>query len=170
MSATIQELAVLACGGDAAAYGELVERTWERLVRAARSVVGDGDAEDAVQDALIGGWRRLSSLRDPGAVEAWLLRITLRRCLARARRRRLQPLDEAPEPAVWTDPAAGVDVERLLASLAPRQRAVMYLTVIEGLSDGEIGALLGLRAGSVRAHRRRARARLRRLLGEADDG
>ena len=59
---------------------------------------------------------------------------------------------------------------RLLAALAPRQRAVMHLTVIEGMSDGEIGRSLGITPGSVRAHRRRARQRLHGLFDETQGG
>ena len=39
---------------------------------------------------------------------------------------------------------ARIDVGRLLAKLAPRQRAVLHLTVVEGLTDHEIGEVLGI--------------------------
>jgi len=68
-----------------------------------------------------------------------------------------EPTDPAPE-------AARVDVERTLGVLAPRQRAVMHLTVVEGMSDSEIGPVMGIDAASVRSHRRRARERLRQVL------
>jgi DNA-directed RNA polymerase specialized sigma24 family protein len=40
----------------------------------------------------------------------------------------------------------------------------MHLTVVEGMSDSEIGEAMGIDAASVRSHRRRAREALRRLL------
>lgn len=160
-----------AAAGDHAAFGTLVEAHWERLLRLARSVVGDADAADAVQDGLLVAWRGLPALRQPAAFPAWLTRVVTRRALARARRRapwrrRLRPLAEAESVAA---PGEGngdgeIDVARLLAALAPRQRAVMHLTVIEGMSDGEIGRVLGIAAASVRSHRRRARHRLLALL------
>jgi DNA-directed RNA polymerase specialized sigma24 family protein len=69
--------------------------------------------------------------------------VVLRRCF-RARRRwpETVPLAEAPEPSAAAAPGAGLDVARLLAALAPRKRAVMHLTAVEGMSDGEIGAVL----------------------------
>lgn len=162
------ELVLAAAGGDRAAYARLIERRWSPMVRLARSVVGEVEAEDSVQDALIQAWLALPSLRRPEAFSAWLTRVVLRGCL-RARRRRVEtvPLAEAPEPPV--PPAAGVgyDLERLLAALAPRQRAVMHLTVVEGMSDGEIGAVLEITPASVRSHRRRAREALARLLTRA---
>lgn len=160
-----------AAAGDQAAFGALVEAHWGRLLRLARSVVGDADAADAVQDGLLVAWRGLPALRQPAAFPAWLTRVVTRRALARARRRapwwrRLRPLAEAE--GVPAPEAAGgdgeIDVARLLAALAPRQRAVMHLTVVEGMSDGEIGRALGIAAASVRSHRRRARHRLLALL------
>ena len=154
--------------GSIDAFSELVERNWVWLVRFARSVAGDVDAEDIVQESLVAAWGRLSSLKNPDAFPAWLLRIVARRCFRHARRRaRWVPLPLAMD---FVDPAGcrlteSVDVERVLNILPGRQRAVMHLTVIEGRSDSEIGALLGIAAASVRAHRRRARATLRIALG-----
>lgn len=166
---------ISAAGGDRRAFADLVEAHWERLVRFARSVVGDADAEDAVQDALVAAWDRLASLRDPAAFPAWITRVVSRTCLKRLRRDRLRhalPLVAAADVAEprAADPASGVDVARLLAALAPRQRAVMHLTVIEGMSDGEIGRCLGIAPGSVRAHRRRARNRLHEMFDEMQGG
>ncbi len=156
--------------GDVEAFSELVEASWARLVRFARTVVGDADAEDVVQDGLVVAWRKLGSLREPAAFPSWILRVVARFCIHHSRRRRpLVALGEAEEPAERVAPGweAAIDVERALAVLAPRQRAVMYLTAVEGMSDSEIGSSLGIAAGSVRAHRRRARDRLAAVLGSA---
>ncbi len=153
-----------AVGGDREAFAIIVERRWTPLVSMARSVLGDLEAEDAVQDGLVLAWRRRESLRDNNAFVAWLTRVVLRVCLRRAGQKpNWVPLalvaDRAARPR---DPVAGLDVARCLAQLAPRQRAVMHLTVIEGMSDREIGHALAITAGSVRAHRRRARTSLER--------
>jgi RNA polymerase sigma-70 factor (ECF subfamily) len=159
------ELVRSAAQGDAEAFGVLLAEDWPRLVRLARSVLGDAEAEDCVQEGLVLAWQRLSRLDDPGAFSAWLGRIVWRLCLRRARRRRLfLPLSAAAEhtaaPAGGDDPDLGL----LLAHLAPRARAVMHLTVVEGMSDREIAVVLGMAATSVRTHRRRARLKLRNLL------
>jgi RNA polymerase sigma-70 factor (ECF subfamily) len=155
--------------GDATAFSTLVERHWSRLVPFARSVLGDADAEDAVQDALVVAWSKLGALVEPAAFRSWVLRILGRLCFRRARLgRRFRSLVGVPEPS---DPASdalrqSLDVERTLGMLAPRQRAVMHLTVVEGMSDSEIGGVMSIDAASVRSHRRRARERLRQVLGE----
>ncbi len=125
-----------AIGGDHGAFGHLVERHWNRLVRIARSVVGEGEAEDAVQEGLLASWRKLASLKDPAAFSTWLTRVVLHTCLRRSRRRGLWvSLDQAPEPKTVGDPDGPIDVRRLLASLAPRQRAVMHMTDIKVITD-----------------------------------
>jgi RNA polymerase sigma-70 factor (ECF subfamily) len=171
-------LARRAAAGDRSAYGHLVEIHWATLVRLARSMVGDGDAEDAVQDALVHAWGKLRGLRDPARFPVWISRVVVRVCLRRKRRgpwpvaltpasadeiASIEPQGGAPAER---DAVAGIDLERSLAALAPRQRAVLHLTVVEGMSDSEIADRLGIRAASVRSHRRRARERLARLWKE----
>jgi RNA polymerase sigma-70 factor (ECF subfamily) len=160
------ELVRRASQGDQAAFGQLVEIHWSRLVRLARSVVGEAEAEDAAQDGLIQAWRKLPQLADPAAFGSWLSRVVVRICIRRARAQRsgFVSLEKFPEPRIRTNPEAAIDVARLLGSLAPRQRAVMHLTVVEGMTDSEIAPLLGITAASVRAHRHRARERLERQI------
>ncbi len=156
-------LVLQAQGGDMDAYSTLVELNWVRLVRFARSVTGDADAEDVVQDSLVTAWEKLGALKSPEAFPSWVLRIVARVAFRHARRRfRFTPLAAAEN---LSDPGSdrdreSIDVEHVLSLLPPRQRAVMHLTVIEGMSDSEIGASLGIAAASVRSHRRRARETL----------
>jgi RNA polymerase sigma-70 factor (ECF subfamily) len=164
-------LVLRAQDGDVGAFSSLVERHWPPLVRFARSIVGDAESEDCVQDALIAAWSKIDTLRQPGAFGGWLLRIVARRGFRRARgNARWVDLARAGNPA---NPAAArgtgvVDVEQVLSRLAPRQRAVMHLTVIEELTDSEIALALGITAASVRSHRRRAREMLHRVLTLAE--
>lgn len=147
--------------GDHGAFSDLAAERWRRLLALARSIVADVEAEDVVQDALLTAWRKLGSLRDAAAFDAWLTRIVANAAVGRARRRRFfAPIDgievAAPRGAV----EERIDVSRLLRRLAPRQRAVLHLTAVEGLTDSEIGRVLGITPSSVRVHRLRARKRL----------
>lgn len=158
-------LVVAAQSGDIDAFGLLVERSWEPLVRLSRSIVGELDAEDAVQDGLLAAWRRLGTLSNATSFTPWLTRIVFRRCLRRTRSIwRFLPIESAPEPSGGADPTADAAVWSILSRLAAQQRAVLHLTVVEGMTDSEIAFALGIKPASVRSHRRRARARLARLL------
>jgi RNA polymerase sigma-70 factor (ECF subfamily) len=158
-------LVLAARDGDRSAYGRLVERHWSRLVRLARTVIGEGEAEDAVQEGLVAAWRKLEDLADPERFPAWVTRIVYRRCLRRTGRfRHLLPLADAPEPHHNPSPEGELLVWQVLQKLAPRQRAVLHLTVVEGMSDSEIGSMLAIAPASVRAHRRRARERVATIL------
>jgi RNA polymerase sigma-70 factor (ECF subfamily) len=154
-----------AVAGDAEAFSELAVTHWRRLLALARSIIADLEAEDVVQDALIAAWHKLGSLREPESFTAWLTRIVANRAIARARRRRFfEPIDGVAVAAVETPPDARIDVGRLLRGLAPRQRAVLHLTTIEGYTDSEIAGALGISTSSVRVHRLRARRRLAELI------
>lgn len=160
-----------AAGGDRTAFADLIEAHWAALVGLARSVIGEAAAEDAVQDALVAAWGKLGSLRDAAAFSTWLTRIVLRQCLRRKRRwRDLLPIDAVTEPGFEASPHAELDLERCLSRLAPRQRAVMHMTVVEGRTESEIAALMQITTASVRSHRRRARQRLSKLLNGENHG
>jgi RNA polymerase sigma-70 factor (ECF subfamily) len=165
-----EALVAAARAGDSRAFSVLVERHWQRLVALARTITGEAEAEDVVQECLLTAWRRLDTLREPAAFLAWVQRALVRASVRRARWRSLrsslavlaEPRDPRPGPE-----SGDWSIELALARLAPRQRAVMHLTVVEGMSDSEIGVRLGIDAASVRSHRRRARARLAPLLRPA---
>ncbi len=175
----IADLVRLARDGDREAFGDLVERFWGELVALARGVLAaDLEAEDLVQDALVHAWQRLWTLRSPERFGAWMRRIVTRRCLTRARRRRPQePIESAieagaagalkigPLEATGPEPGHRVDAARLLAALAPKQRAALYLTWIEGCTDQEAGRAMGLRPATVRVHRFRGLKKLRQMTG-----
>ena len=152
---------------DIDAFSSLVESHWLPLVRFARSIVGVSEAEDAVQESFLVAWKKIGSLEKPESFVPWMLRIVSRRCFRRAgTRARFLPwmaAEKGLEPSVAAS-TGEFEVESILSRLPPRQRAVMHLTVIEGMSDGEISRCLGIRSGSVRSHRKRARQSLVRLL------
>jgi RNA polymerase sigma-70 factor (ECF subfamily) len=161
---TVKDESVLvrrAMDGDREAFSDLAAAHWRRLVALARSIVADLEAEDVVQDGLIKAWKKLRTLREPGAFASWLTRIVANTAIARARRRRFfDSIDGIAVAAAGDSVDARIDVGRLLVKLAPRQRAVLHLTVVEGLTDHEIGEALGITSSSVRVHRLRGRRRL----------
>jgi RNA polymerase sigma-70 factor (sigma-E family) len=126
------------------------------------------DADDLVQDALIklrSRWSRVVRQDDP----IGYVRTTMARLHISAWRRRR----ETPRAALPEEPAAdraldlvetsaqSKEIWAALATLPPRQRAVIVLRFYEHLSDAEIAAVLGVSHGTVRGQASRALARLR---------
>ncbi len=137
---------------------------WRRLyprLRRFAAVVADADMEpdDLVQDALASV---LASPADPRHPEAYLRAAVVRHATDR-RRRAARWRDRLPRlagPTSTSDRYPSDD--ELLARMAPLDRAVLHLSIVEGRPHDEIAGLLGLTATAVRqrAHRARKRARI----------
>src|SRR3954463_7898610 len=68
------DLVARAVRGDAAAFGELVDRHRSAVERAARAALGShADAEDAAQEAFLVAYQRLASFRGEASFKTWLL-------------------------------------------------------------------------------------------------
>src|SRR5262245_32769811 len=60
------------------------------------------------------------------------------------------------------------DIAKAWAALGEKDRQCLQLSVIDGLTDDEIAAVMRIRPGNVRQKRRRARDRLRDMLSAMD--
>jgi RNA polymerase sigma-70 factor (ECF subfamily) len=154
--------------GDVAAFGAVVRRTQDGLVRAARALVGDvHEAEDAVQEAYVAAFGALRGLRDPGSFRAWIARILTRIALRRRRRPWPARLGDA-DARVPARPAA--DHGRLDAlveavdALPAKYRAPVALHYLAELSYREVAEALGIPEKRVKSRLHDARERLRRRL------
>lgn len=166
-------LARAAALGDRAAYDALVRRHGPAMYRWARRMLPDpGDAEDAVQDALVAAWRSLDHWDQRSTVSTWLFAITAHKAQDIARRRRPEPVDDATLASRAAPPEADPAVaavhhemlhalEAALLELPYRQRACWLLKDVEGLSQAEVGQVLRMSTDTVRGNLRRARLALR---------
>ena len=140
-----------------------------RLVRIAASLVGPAAAEDIVQDTWLAARERSSQLRDPLAMDAWLVRICIHRAFrVRRRGRRLRELLERLPGLDGGPPARTTPVEmrELIEALAPRERAVVVLQHGYGYSLLEVAELVGISHANARKISSRARATLLRAWQE----
>ena len=100
---TLNHLVVAAQAGDVEACGRLVQATQTMAYGAALGVLRDPTAaQDAVQQAYLRAFRRLSDLQEPAAFPGWLRRIVITVALnmKRATRLTLLRLDDVPEVPV----------------------------------------------------------------------
>ena len=169
-------LAMRAAKADVAAFEQLYRRHHRRVHGVIVRLVGyaSARAEDLTQEAFVRAWQALPSFRYESAVSTWLHRLAVTTALMELRSRRSRPLQDEDEetfdqlstPDTAGNAVLGRDLERAVASLPPRARAVLVLHDVEGWKHAEIATELGMAVGSSKAQLHRARGLLRTRIGE----
>lgn len=161
-------------GGDASAYDTLVRRHLARATSIARRLLGNADdAEDLVQDAFMRALDRIGSFDARRTFAPWFYRLLINTGLNARKARALR----AVEPERNDVPSRGATPlemterkevrERFVAALAalpPRQRLVVSMFEVDGLTTAEIAEALGISPETVRWHHHQARQSLRDAL------
>ena len=130
------------------------------------------DAEDVYQDVFLQLLDQPDRDWDSEHMKAWLLRTTVNRCadLHRFRLRRpVLALEDIPELARPGNDRAE-ELWDAVARLPEKLRTAVHLYYAEGYATEEIAALLGVPPATVRTRLRRARLKLKDLLGGNEDG
>jgi RNA polymerase sigma factor (sigma-70 family) len=170
IQALTEDLLSRAVAGDARAIDEMLRIARTDIRRYARRTCRNtSDAEEAVQETLIVLYRRIGTLRQLGAISAWLLRIVNRYCMRLTLRVLGVPFAreaEAIDRHFARMPAAElrIDVARAIESLPDHYRAVIVLRDLDEMTIDEIARRLALTRESVKARLHRARGLLREYL------
>jgi RNA polymerase sigma-70 factor (ECF subfamily) len=158
-----------------------------RVYNLARRMLGnDADAEDVTQDVLVQVVRKLDTFRGEAAFPTWLHRVTVNAALAHRRRASNRQEKAAADPLEafiddgrqfisvkpWgmTPEEAAIDkethqlIEDAIAELPESFRDVYVLADVEGLSNAEIGDILGLSVPAIKSRLHRARLHMRDRL------
>jgi RNA polymerase sigma-70 factor (ECF subfamily) len=174
---------------DEAAIRTIVRQNNRRLFRVARSILKDDwEAEDAVQEAYVRAFSKLSDFEGRSAFSTWLTRIVVNESLGRLRKRKptadfadieqgaadngqLVPFPLAtpqldPERAMAQSQLNTV-LERAIDALPDVYRVVLVARVIEEMSVEETADLFDLKPETVKTRLHRARALLRRELEDS---
>jgi RNA polymerase sigma-70 factor (sigma-E family) len=160
-----------------AAVTALYHATALGLVRLAHVMIGDRSAaEDIVQDAFYGLYRRWDYLSDQDKAQAYLRSCVLNACRSALRRSRAKagPLDAISGTGEQAsgEAAALLEDERkavmaALRRLPHRQREVLVLRFYLDLTDAQIAAQMGIGQSTVRSAAHRALAAVGRMLRES---
>lgn len=168
-------------------FSRVAEELTPALYRTALALLGNAaDAEDAVQEAFLKGFRSFSRFRHEADIRTWLYRITVNLCRDAGRRKasrqrllaRLSALakdetDAGPSPAEAAEAkATGQELTRLLAALDERHRVPLVLKHVAGQPVKEIATTLGVPEGTVKRRLSEAYRKLRDQLekgGERND-
>jgi RNA polymerase sigma-70 factor, ECF subfamily len=177
--------------GDEGAFAELAGKYQGAMLSIARGYVPSGAvAEEVVQEAWIGVLRGIGRFERRSSFRTWLFRILVNRAIsAGVRERRSVPVDDMgpvvdassfdaggtwqvpPEP--WADQvddqviAAKISARILAAidELPLQQREVVTLRDVQGLSSGEVCAVLDISNANQRVLLHRGRSKLRQVVG-----
>jgi RNA polymerase sigma-70 factor (ECF subfamily) len=155
---------------------EALVRPWvDEMYRAAAAIVGETDARDVSQDALVDAWRGFARLRDRELVRPWLHAIVANRSRkhlrARRSRPRFIPLESWPERAAEDGSTAFAErdrLERAFESLSPDQRIALALHYALDLSVPQVAAVLSVPDGTVKSRIHAGVERLRAALAAED--
>jgi RNA polymerase sigma-70 factor (ECF subfamily) len=176
---------------DEDSFAELVEPHRRELHAHCYRMLGSvHDADDALQEALLGAWKGLSRFEGRSSLRSWLYTIATNaslRILAGRKRRELPggtgsgddpraPLAEPLAESLWIEPypdellryedREGVELAYVAALqlLPPNQRAALILRDVLGFSARETAEILETSVASVNSALQRARAKLEREL------
>src|SRR5262247_1933885 len=95
------DLLARARAGDGDAFGQLVDPYRRELqVYCYRFLGSVADAEDALQDTLLGAWQGLAGFEGRASIRTWLYRIATNRCLNVLRSAKRRPAEQWDMPAV----------------------------------------------------------------------
>ncbi len=174
----VQRLVKAAQGGDQNAFGQIVTAHHERTYRLIYRIVNnESDAQDLAQQTWVKAWNKLSAFKGKSAFSTWLYRIAVFTAwdfLRKKKRRAEVSFFENPEEGPLTNPAhpqiapeSPVGALRrkeireqfqiALNSITEKQRTVLVLREIEGLSYKEIAHIMKCRIGTVMSRIHNAR-------------
>ena len=173
--------------GETQAFGLLYDRYERKIYSQCIAMLGNSQtAEEIAQEVFVAAYKGLARFRGEARFSTWLMTITINRCKnqrLRAHRRaeqRHEPLDpvdddERPpiQPVSTLDPPdaathrrqAAEQLRTALALLSEEHREIILLRDFQDLDYPEIGEILGIARGTVKSRLSRARAELRRALG-----
>ena len=172
-----QELLIeSAAARDPAAEKALYEAHVERIFRLAYRMTGDSAlAEDLTQDTFLRAFDRLDTFRRESAFGTWLHSIAVSVILNGMRKVRMLRTRETSldnSAVAWLpgprqpDTELKLTLQRTIDALDPDQKMVLVMHDMEGYKHHEIAEIMGIRTGTSKARLSRARAGLRRVLGE----
>lgn len=169
-----RELLIRVQGGDTDAFDALVRRYLPRARVVARRLMHDpDDADDLVQDAFLRALEKIATFDVTRAFEPWFTRLLVNLGLDQRRKQTVRRT-ERHDPETFAGAASPhreaertelrESLSQALERLPERQRLIVSLFEIDGLSTEEVASMLKVSQVTVRWHLHQARRTLREAL------
>jgi RNA polymerase sigma-70 factor (ECF subfamily) len=169
------------------AFDEIVARYKDEIYTYIRRMISNrDDAEDLAQEVFVRAFASIKSFRRESNLRTWLYRIATNLCIDKYRRKgvekqfvtsleREDPEDEEPNPIdipdnkydperMYEHSELQMKIQKALLKLPEKQRAVILLFDLEGMSYEEIAKVVDCPVGTVKSRLFNARLQLRKLL------
>jgi len=166
-------------GGDRSAFALLVEAQIGRLIALATNMLASAsEAQDCIQTVLASVWMTRERLDPERPIAPYLTTITLNKCRDRLRRRKAAQflrmgnaaedryaVDSAPSPeTIAGDRRLMAQVQAEIERLPVNLREALVLVCVDGRSQREAAALIGVSEKTIETRVYRARQKLRKRL------
>ncbi len=146
-------------------FRQLYEATSRPLWGYVHHASGRADvADDLLQETYCRFLARRAPAMDAAQVKSYLFRIATNLLHDRFRSPEAMAGPEASDRGVEQDQDAHLDVREAMRQLKPRERELLWLAYVEGMSHAEIAAATGLSTLSIRMLLFRARRKAGRIL------
>lgn len=160
--------------GDPQAERLFYDRHVERVWRLAYRFTGDGDlAQDVVQETFVRAFGKLETFRGESTLSTWVTAVATSTALSTLRKVKrfrghvaLEDAEHLAQPGRRSEPDLKRRMDDAIAALPEGYRTVFLMHDVEGYTHEEIGAALGVQAGTSKAQLFRARGRLREALAD----
>lgn len=169
---------------DARSFEELISRFSEKVLHLAmRLTRNEADAEEVVQEVFLSVFRRIELFEGKAALSSWIYRITANTAFMRLRKRKqhaaismedVQPVvreswtsgrsDEADTTYLSTRHELRAALQQAVERLPEEYRMIFVMRDVDGLSNEEVGDVLGMSVAAVKSRLHRSRLMLRKKL------
>lgn len=172
---TLEQRLIKKCRkGDTKAQYQLYQQYVDAMYNVAYRLTGSQfDAEDALQEAFVKAFQKISSFKGESTFGAWLKRIVVNQCLSELRKRKthFQDIDPTTENILASDEDVSLDeqipideVRKAISELPEGARIVFTLRAIEEYKFNEIAELLNQSVSNCKVQYHRSKKLLNEKL------
>lgn len=178
-----EELLKKVKNGDVDAFEEIIAKYEKKVFSLIYNMLkNDNDIEDIAQEVFVKVYRNIDEFRGNSSLYTWIYRITTNLCLDYIKKQKsviyidekIQtddgevdfqlPSEEKLQDELYEEKELKQKLEKSIAKLPDKQRVMIVLRDIKGLSYEEISEILEIKLGTVKSQINRARLKLKELL------
>lgn len=153
--------------GDHSLFAELVTLHSPRLLRQLQQYSGPHvDARDLLQEVWLRAFQKRHTFEGRGSFIGWLLMVCRTVGVAAIRKQTREPATQELTDVMARETGQDDLLREAVPALPDRQREVLLLRLVEGLSTAETARRLGCAEGTVKASLHQATRKLREYLKE----